>query len=85
MTSPWAAQRASKHWKALASKFKLNVRPRPSLAFEAAAPDAAEATNCFVDQPGGVGAGVVAADAALGVECTALDGVPRVVNADEPW
>ena len=36
--------------------------------FEGGGPNAAEAMDQFVDEPGGVGAGVVAVDLALGIE-----------------
>ena len=48
-------------------------------------PDAAEATDRFVDEPGGVGAGAVDGDLVPGVEDTDRDGVPGVVEADEAW
>ena len=53
--------------------------------FEGGAPGAAEATDRFVDELGGVGAGVVAEDHAPGVEDTDRDGPPGVVESDEPW
>ena len=52
--------------------------------FEGGARDAAEATDRFVDEPGGVGAGVVAEDLAPYAEESDQIGVPVVVESDEP-
>ena len=52
---------------------------------ERGALNAAEAADRFVDEPGGVGAGVVGEDLAPGVEDTDRDGIPGVVASDEPW
>ena len=53
--------------------------------FECGALEAAAAMDRFVDEAGGVGAGVFAEDLAPGVEDTDRDGVPGVVESDEPW
>jgi hypothetical protein len=50
---------------------------------EGGSPDGAEAADGLVDAGGLVGASAVAQDGALGVEDADLDGVLRVVEADE--
>ena len=53
---------------ALADRVYPSRRDGTGARFEGGALDAAEATDRFVDEQGGVGAGVVAEDLALGAE-----------------
>ena len=53
--------------------------------FAGGALDAAEATDRFADEAHDVGSSVVAEDLAPVVEDTDRDGVPGVVESDEPW
>jgi hypothetical protein len=53
--------------------------------FEGGATNGAESSDGLVDGVGGVGDGAIAKDLAVGIQNTELDGVLRVVEADEQW